>query len=47
VFRNPRLELDIDEWEDLLKLAPVVRPGSATARWLTERAEMLEVGRTL
>jgi 2-phospho-L-lactate/phosphoenolpyruvate guanylyltransferase len=37
VFRNPRLELDIDEWEDLRKLAPVVRPGSATARWLTDR----------
>jgi 2-phospho-L-lactate guanylyltransferase len=37
VFRNPRLELDIDEWEDLRNLAPVVRPGSATARWLTER----------
>jgi 2-phospho-L-lactate guanylyltransferase len=37
VFRNPRLELDIDEWDDLRKLAPVVRPGSATARWLTER----------
>ena len=43
VLRNPRLELDIDEWEDLQKLAPVVRPGSATARWLMERA----VGRTL
>jgi len=37
VFRNPRLELDIDEWEDLRKLAPLVRPASATARWLTER----------
>jgi len=34
VFRNPRLELDIDEWEDLRKLAPLVRPDSATARWL-------------
>ena len=31
VFRNPRLELDIDEWDDLQKLAPLVRPGSATA----------------
>ena len=37
VFRNPRLELDIDELEDLQKLAPLVRPGSATARWLVER----------
>jgi 2-phospho-L-lactate guanylyltransferase len=37
VFRNPRLELDIDEWEDLQKLAPLVRPGSATARWLMGR----------
>ena len=45
VFRNPRLELDIDEWEDLQKLAPVVRPGSATARWLMERAETLEPSR--
>ena len=44
VFRNPRLELDIDEWEDLRKLAPLVRPDTATARWLTERAQ---VGRTL
>ena len=45
VFRNPRLELDIDEWEDLQKLAPVVRPGSATARWLMERAETLDTSR--
>jgi 2-phospho-L-lactate guanylyltransferase len=45
VFRNPRLELDIDEWEDLQKLAPVVRPGSATARWLMERAETLDASR--
>lgn len=37
VFRNPRLELDVDEWEDLQRLAPRVRPDSATARWLTER----------
>src|SRR5467141_617991 len=51
VFRNPRLELDIDELEDLQKLAPLLRPGSATARWLMERAETLDaarqVGRTL
>jgi 2-phospho-L-lactate/phosphoenolpyruvate guanylyltransferase len=47
LFRNPRLELDIDEWEDLRKLAPLVRPDTATARWLMERAEMLEVGRAL
>jgi 2-phospho-L-lactate guanylyltransferase len=42
VFRNPRLELDIDEWEDLQKLAPLVRPGSATARWLLERGQRLD-----
>jgi 2-phospho-L-lactate/phosphoenolpyruvate guanylyltransferase len=41
VYRNPRLELDIDEWEDLQKLAPAVRPGSATARWLTERGQTM------
>jgi 2-phospho-L-lactate guanylyltransferase len=41
VFRNPRLELDIDEWEDLQKLAPLARPGSATARWLVERGQRL------
>ena len=34
VFRNPRLELDIYEWADLQNLAPLVRPDSATARWL-------------
>ena len=45
VFRNPRLELDIDEWEDLQKLAPLVRPGSGTARWLMERAETLDAAR--
>jgi 2-phospho-L-lactate guanylyltransferase len=39
VFRNARLELDIDEWEDLQQLAPLVRPGSATARWLMERGQ--------
>ena len=39
VFRNPRLELDIDEWEDLQKLVPRVRPDSATARWLMERGQ--------
>ena len=45
VFRNPRLELDIDELEDLQKLAPLVRPGSGTARWLMERAETLDAAR--
>ena len=39
VFRNPRLELDIDEWEDVQNVAPLVRPGSATARWLAERGQ--------
>jgi 2-phospho-L-lactate guanylyltransferase len=42
VFRNPRLELDIDEWEDLRKLAPLVPPGSATARWLMERGQRFD-----
>jgi 2-phospho-L-lactate guanylyltransferase len=42
VFRNPRLELDIDEWEDLQKLAPLVRPGTATARWLIERGQRFD-----
>jgi 2-phospho-L-lactate guanylyltransferase len=42
VFRNPRLELDIDEWDDLQKLAPLVRPGSATARWMMERSQRFE-----
>ena len=37
VFRNPRLELDIDELEDLRRLAKRLRPGSATARWLVAR----------
>ncbi|HXX00116.1 MAG TPA: 2-phospho-L-lactate guanylyltransferase [Candidatus Acidoferrales bacterium] len=37
VFRNPRLELDIDELEDLRRLSNRLRPGSATARWLIER----------
>jgi 2-phospho-L-lactate guanylyltransferase (CobY/MobA/RfbA family) len=42
VFRNPRLELDIDEWADLQKLAPLVRPDSATARWLMERGQSFD-----
>jgi hypothetical protein len=28
--------------EDLQKLAPLVRPGSATARWLTERGQRFD-----
>jgi len=36
VFRNPRLELDIDELDDLRRLSNRLRPGSATARWLLE-----------
>ena len=42
VFRNPRLELDIDELEDIQKLAPLVRPDSATARWLMARGQRLD-----
>jgi 2-phospho-L-lactate guanylyltransferase len=34
VFRNPRLELDIDEMEDLGNVAGLLPPGSATAQWL-------------
>jgi len=37
VVRNPRLELDIDELDDLRRLSTRLRPGSATARWLRER----------
>ena len=42
VFRNPRLELDIDELDDLQKLAPLARPDSATARWLMERGRRFD-----
>ena len=34
IYRNPRLELDIDELEDLQRVSNLLRPGSATARWL-------------
>ncbi len=37
VLRNPRLELDIDELDDLQRLSSQLRPGSATVRWLIER----------
>lgn len=37
VYRNPRLELDIDELADLRKLSDRLRPNSAVARWLLER----------
>jgi len=37
VLRNPRLELDIDELDDLRRLANRLRPNSSTARWLVER----------
>jgi 2-phospho-L-lactate guanylyltransferase len=37
VYRNPRLELDIDELEDLRKLSNRLKQGSATARWLLAR----------
>lgn len=36
VLRNARLELDIDELEDLRKLSERLRPGSATARWVMQ-----------
>jgi 2-phospho-L-lactate guanylyltransferase len=34
ILRNPRIELDIDEWDDLGALGPRVRPDSALALWL-------------
>jgi 2-phospho-L-lactate guanylyltransferase len=37
VLRNPRIELDIDEPDDLRRLASLLRPESATARWFVER----------
>jgi 2-phospho-L-lactate/phosphoenolpyruvate guanylyltransferase len=37
VYRNPRLALDIDDISDLRRLANRLRPGSATARWLSRR----------
>jgi 2-phospho-L-lactate/phosphoenolpyruvate guanylyltransferase len=37
ILRNPRLEIDIDELDDLRKISNRLRPGSATARWLNER----------
>jgi len=37
VYRNPRLELDIDELDDLRRLSSRLRPDSSTARWLLER----------
>ena len=37
VLRNARLELDIDELEDLRSVSMFLRPSSATARWLAER----------
>jgi 2-phospho-L-lactate guanylyltransferase len=33
VFRNPHLELDVDEMDDLRNVAGFLRPGSATAHW--------------
>lgn len=37
VFRNPRLELDVDELNDLREAASLLRPGSATFQWFLER----------
>ena len=36
VLRNARLELDVDELEDLRGVHTHLRPGSATARWCNE-----------
>ncbi|HKT86953.1 MAG TPA: 2-phospho-L-lactate guanylyltransferase [Candidatus Sulfotelmatobacter sp.] len=36
VYRNSRLELDIDELEDLRKLGNRLKQGSATANWLMD-----------
>ncbi len=45
VYRNPRLELDIDEIDDLRKLRNQLRAGSAAARWLIEHDVDREVSR--
>jgi len=37
VFRNPNIELDVDELEDLHAIAPRLRHDSATARWFVAR----------
>ena len=42
VLRNDRLELDIDELDDLRRLQNQLRPGSATAQWLIERESYFE-----
>ena len=34
IMRNPRIELDIDEIDDLRAAAGLVRPDSATGQWL-------------
>lgn len=36
VYRNPRLELDIDELDDLRRLSNHLWPESATAQWLLD-----------
>lgn len=37
VYRNSRLEFDVDELEDLRRLSNRLKSGSATTRWLVER----------
>jgi 2-phospho-L-lactate guanylyltransferase len=39
IFRNPRLELDIDELADLQKLSLALRADSATYEWLYEHGK--------
>ena len=34
ILRNPRIELDVDEIDDLSAVARLARPGSALAEWL-------------
>ena len=34
ILRNPRLELDVDDWEDFLELRGKLPPTSATGRWM-------------
>jgi len=41
IVRNPRLAQDIDEIEDLQRLAGMLRPGSETARWFNLHASRL------
>ncbi len=40
VLRNARIELDVDEQEDLKSVAGLLRRGSATAKWIESRGSL-------